>query len=287
MRILLKRGDNDLALIYNGLMEKTFEERYANLNSAQKKAVDTIEGPLLVVAGPGSGKTEILSLRVARILKETQILPSNILCLTFTESAALNMRERLARLMGQEAYRVAIHTFHNFCVNIIQKYPEFFYAGAFFIAADPLAQIAILEDIFEELSFDDPLASIHPEQGYVYLGAVSKAIGNLKKAGLLPPEFKSIIERNDKEIVKINEILEPVFSKTLSKKLFGEIDAAIQRLSALAGTPPDASSSNAKTSSLLSHSLSEVVAQSLKVALADAMENDETKALSKWKEKMM
>ena len=263
-------------------MEKTFDERYANLNAAQKKAVDTIEGPLLVVAGPGSGKTEILSLRVARILKETQALPSNILCLTFTESAALNMRERLARLMGQEAYRVAIHTFHNFCVNIIQKYPEFFYAGAFFTAADPLAQIAILEDIFETLTFDDPLASIHPEQGYVYLSAVSKAISNLKKGGFLPQEFKEIIDRNDKEIIKINEILEPVFSKTLSKKLFGEIEDAVKKLAMLGEGARDPS-----LPALPIHDLSEVVAQSLNIALQDAKEHDETKPLSRWKEKMM
>jgi DNA helicase-2/ATP-dependent DNA helicase PcrA len=71
----------------------TFKERYAQLNKKQKKAVDTIEGPLLVVAGPGSGKTEILSLRVGNILDQTQVLASNILCLTFTESATVNMRK--------------------------------------------------------------------------------------------------------------------------------------------------------------------------------------------------
>ena len=92
----------------------TFKERYAQLNKKQKKAVDTIDGPLLVVAGPGSGKTEILSLRVGNILEQTQVRASNILCLTFTESATVNMRKRLSGLIGSEAYRVAIHTFHNF-----------------------------------------------------------------------------------------------------------------------------------------------------------------------------
>ena len=101
-----------------------FKERYKELNKQQKKAVDTIDGPLLVIAGPGSGKTEILSLRVGKILQESQILASNILCLTFTEAASANMRNRLTKLIGQEGYRVAIHTFHNFCVEIIQKYPE-------------------------------------------------------------------------------------------------------------------------------------------------------------------
>ncbi|MEK9201562.1 MAG: UvrD-helicase domain-containing protein, partial [Patescibacteria group bacterium] len=63
-----------------------FKRRYEKLDSLQKKAVDTIDGPLLVIAGPGSGKTEILSLRVANILLKTDTSPSNILCLTFTDS---------------------------------------------------------------------------------------------------------------------------------------------------------------------------------------------------------
>jgi DNA helicase-2/ATP-dependent DNA helicase PcrA len=117
---------NDKNKVFNN-----FNKRYVKLNKEQKLAVDTVDGPLLVVAGPGSGKTEILSLRIGRILQETQMLPSNILCLTFTESASVNMRKRLANLIGTEAYRVAVHTFHNFCVEIIQKHPEYFYGGAF------------------------------------------------------------------------------------------------------------------------------------------------------------
>ncbi|MCE9517699.1 UvrD-helicase domain-containing protein, partial [Candidatus Nomurabacteria bacterium] len=100
-----------------------FEKLYKSLNNEQKRAVDTIDGPVMVVAGPGSGKTQILSLRVANILAQTQMRPGNILCLTFTDSAAVNMRKRLIGLLGVDAYRVAIHTFHNFCVDIIGRYP--------------------------------------------------------------------------------------------------------------------------------------------------------------------
>ena len=69
-----------------------FKDSYKRLNKAQKEAVDTIDGPVLIVAGPGSGKTEILSLRVANILLQTDIRASNILCLTFTDSATHNRR---------------------------------------------------------------------------------------------------------------------------------------------------------------------------------------------------
>ena len=103
-----------------------FDESYKKLNAAQKKAVDTIDGPVMVVAGPGSGKTEILSLRVANILRMTDATPGNILCLTFTDSAAVNMRKRLVALLGNAAYRIPIHTFHGFGVEVINSYPEYF-----------------------------------------------------------------------------------------------------------------------------------------------------------------
>ena len=81
-------------------MEK-FKTRYNKLNSAQKQAVDTIDGPLLVVAGPGTGKTELLSMRAANILRATDTLPENILCLTFTDSGA-NTTAKIGRASCRE-----------------------------------------------------------------------------------------------------------------------------------------------------------------------------------------
>ena len=89
-----------------------FAVAYNKLNPAQKEAVDTIEGPVMVIAGPGTGKTQILTLRIANILKVTDARPENILALTFTEAGARAMRERLHTYIGQAAYRVNIHTFH-------------------------------------------------------------------------------------------------------------------------------------------------------------------------------
>ena len=85
----------------------TFDTLYTKLNPEQKKAVDTIDGPVLVLAGPGTGKTQVLALRIANILKKTQMNAYNILCLTFTESAAHEMRERLTSIIGTSAYDVA------------------------------------------------------------------------------------------------------------------------------------------------------------------------------------
>ena len=77
-----------------------FQQEHNRLNAEQRQAVDTIEGPVMVIAGPGTGKTQILTLRIANILLKTQINASNILALTFTQAAATNMRERLLKIIG-------------------------------------------------------------------------------------------------------------------------------------------------------------------------------------------
>ena len=103
-----------------------FTEQYLRLNKAQKQAVDTIDGPVMVIAGPGTGKTSILTLRIANILKKTDTSPENILALTFTESGAYAMRKKLVGIVGTVGYKVNIHTFHGFCNDVIKQYPERF-----------------------------------------------------------------------------------------------------------------------------------------------------------------
>ncbi|MDB4979114.1 MAG: helicase / ATP-dependent helicase PcrA [Candidatus Peribacteria bacterium] len=104
----------------------TFDESFQKLNPAQRQAVETIEGPVMVVAGPGTGKTQVLGMRVANILQRTQMRPSNILCLTFSNSGATAMRERLRLLIGPDAYGVKVATIHGFCNDIIRDHPHVF-----------------------------------------------------------------------------------------------------------------------------------------------------------------
>jgi DNA helicase-2/ATP-dependent DNA helicase PcrA len=185
----------------------SFEDRYKALNSAQKKAVETIDGPVMVIAGPGSGKTELLSLRVGNILKVGTARASNILCLTFTETAARNMRERLETLIGADAYRVAIYTFHGFCTDIISRYPEYFFEATHFRPASDLLQSEILENIFERLPHKHILGGYHSERGYAYLKESQSRIKDIKKGGLSPVRFKEIIEENAKVFPVLNVIL--------------------------------------------------------------------------------
>ncbi len=107
-------------------LQNKFQEEYNKLNAQQKRAVDTIEGPVMVNAGPGTGKTQILSLRIGNILQQTDTRPGNILCLTYTDNGAVEMRNRLLRIIGSAAYGVRIHTFHSFCNEVIQDNLTYF-----------------------------------------------------------------------------------------------------------------------------------------------------------------
>src|SRR5213595_1830985 len=102
-------------------LEAKFREEYGRLNERQQLAVDTIDGPVMVIAGPGTGKTQILASRIGKILLETDALPENILCLTYTDAGVVAMRKRLLQFIGPDAYKVTISTFHAFCNEVIQE----------------------------------------------------------------------------------------------------------------------------------------------------------------------
>ncbi len=108
----------------NSSLNSSFEEAYKKLNIAQKKAVDTIDGPVMVVAGPGTGKTQVLALRIANILAKTDTKADSVLCLTFTNSGVRAMRERLERYIGSTAHDVVIMTFHSYALFLVERYYE-------------------------------------------------------------------------------------------------------------------------------------------------------------------
>ncbi|WP_448702228.1 ATP-dependent helicase [Mucilaginibacter sp. AW1-3] len=103
-----------------------FQEALSTLNPQQLSAVNKMDGPVLVIAGPGTGKTQILAARIGKILTETDALPHEILCLTYTDAGAVAMRKRLFDFIGPDAYRVNIYTFHAFCNEVIQENLEYF-----------------------------------------------------------------------------------------------------------------------------------------------------------------
>lgn len=175
------------------MITKEFEEAYQRLNKAQKEAVDTIEGPVLVAAGPGTGKTQILALRIANILLKTDTKPENILAITFTESGVSAMRRRLAEIIGTPAYAVAINTFHGFCNDIIKEEPESFpnIIGATNIT--DVDQIRILEEILTTEKLSD---LVTPNDRFYYLRAILSAINELKREGVAVKKFQEEIEQS-------------------------------------------------------------------------------------------
>lgn len=208
----------------------TYEQAYRQLNDAQRQAVDTIDGPVLVIAGPGTGKTQLLSTRVATILRHTDVEPHNILCLTFTDSGATAMRQRLTSLMGQAGHKVAIHTFHSFGADIINRYPEYFYQGATFRPADDLSGFELLEHIFEQLPHGSPLASKLNGQ-FTAIADTRAAISHLKRGGLTPQELLAVLDANDVFIQAAEPLLATAFDvPRLTKQQLSTCQTALDKL---------------------------------------------------------
>ena len=130
---------------------KEFDKAFKQLNPAQKQAVDSIEGPVLVIAGPGTGKTQLLSVRAANIIGSTDAFAENILCLTFTNSAARNLKQRIIDLVGSDGQRVVVKTFHSFAAEIISLYPDYFFNAARMDAAPEAVQLEGIESSVEKL----------------------------------------------------------------------------------------------------------------------------------------
>ncbi len=164
----------------------TFDTLYKALNAEQKKAVDAVEGPVMVIAGPGTGKTHMLTLRIANILRVTDTTPDNILALTFTESAAQSMRARLIEIIGSAAYRVHIHTFHGFCNGIIERNPDAFPRIVGSVHATDIDQIRIMEDVIDATR----LPTLKPYgKKYHYVVDILSAIRELKREAITPADF--------------------------------------------------------------------------------------------------
>ena len=173
---------------------------YDQLNPEQRLAVDTIDGPLLVLAGPGTGKTQLLSARAMKILEETDTPPNAILCLTFTENGAENMRDRLSRFIGEEAYKVAIHTYHGFAQTIISQFPDFFADKNLQTVIDPITQYQLIDQIKSSMASNNILAKIDNRE-------IIATIGECKNALLGPNDLRQIARFNQAELDRINPLI--------------------------------------------------------------------------------
>lgn len=126
----------------------------SGLNQDQKRAVESTQGPLLIVAGAGSGKTRVLTHRVAWLLSEKKVHPWNILAITFTNKAAREMKERIHRLVGSEAEDIWISTFHSMCVRILRRDIDRIGFNRNFTILDSSDQLTVMKQILKEKNLD-------------------------------------------------------------------------------------------------------------------------------------
>ena len=175
----------------------TFKKTLQMLNPAQTEAVQTIDGPVMVVAGPGTGKTHVLAARIANILQKTDTPPHAILALTFTESAAVNMRDRIVQMIGKDGYYVQIMTFHAFCSDVIKSHPEYFPIDRNSQPLNELEKYELFQSLIEELDLDVLKPMNMP---LFYMRDIIQAISHLKREAIMPEEYEKIVAEEYKEI---------------------------------------------------------------------------------------
>jgi DNA helicase-2/ATP-dependent DNA helicase PcrA len=234
----------------------SFEKELLRLNKAQRLAVDAIDGPLLVVAGPGTGKTQLLAMRVANILHRTDTDASGILCLTFTNKASTNMRGRILELTNQAASDVVVKTFHSFASEVMNTYPDYFWSGAKLSLAPDALQLEIVQDILASLPLDNPLA-LKFMGTYTLTDDVLNGLKLAKEAGLTPQKLAAIISHNFAYLDEVEPIVVEALSDRLSYKKLADLQHKIDRLP---GQPVDAILAPlVSLSTVLKESLSEAV----------------------------
>jgi DNA helicase-2/ATP-dependent DNA helicase PcrA len=164
----------------------------AGLNPAQREAVETIEGPVLIVAGPGSGKTRVIAHRVAYLITVCGISPYRIVAVTFTNKAAREMKERIHSLLGQVVDGLTLGTFHATCVRILRTEAEHVGVDRSFVIYDDGDQLSLLKRALEQLGLDPKQ---YPPRG------IASAIGSAKAKLLLPGEYRSLVGSYYEEVV--------------------------------------------------------------------------------------
>ncbi|KYG66160.1 ATP-dependent DNA helicase [Bdellovibrio bacteriovorus] len=156
-----------------------------NLNPSQKDAVETLEGPLLILAGAGSGKTRVLTHRMANIIGQGVAAPDEILCVTFTNKAAKEMEHRIYKILADMGARVHsqlwINTFHSFCVRVLRQHLTLLDYKPFFGIYDSSDQLSQIKKVMTALDINDKM---YPAKNFQ--GAISRA----KMLGLNPDAFE-------------------------------------------------------------------------------------------------
>ena len=208
------------------IMEDRFLEQYNRLNARQREAVDTIEGPVMVIAGPGTGKTQILTLRIANILQKTDTAPENILALTFTEAGARAMRERLRGYIGGRAHKVAIHTFHEFAGGLIRAYSDAYERAIGGRPATDLEKFDGIERVLEAGGIKLLRPRGNPQ---FYVPSILGAIALMKREYITPDRFAEIIAQQDEVLGRTPKLHEKGAHKGKVRSEYQKLEKEIEK----------------------------------------------------------
>jgi DNA helicase-2/ATP-dependent DNA helicase PcrA len=165
----------------------------ATLNPAQREAVEAIKGPVLILAGPGSGKTRVITHRVAYLVKLCGVSPHNIMAVTFTNKAAREMKERLEQLLGQALEALTLGTFHAICARILRREGKAIGLESSFVIYDEDDQLRLMKQVLEELNLD-------PKQYAPQ--ALRSAISAAKSRLISPEDYAQRVSSYFEEIVQ-------------------------------------------------------------------------------------
>ena len=177
------------------------------LNPAQRQAAEAVEGPVLVLAGPGSGKTRVLTHRIAYLVRVCSVEPYNILAVTFTNKAAKEMRARLETLIGERLKRLTVGTFHAICARILRREAQHLNIESNFVIYDADDQKRLIREVLHELNLDDKTyrpSSVH--------NAISRAKNELiSPEAYNPPSYwyeavSRVYERYQKSLTANNAL---------------------------------------------------------------------------------
>ena len=204
--------------------DTAFQSAYARLNSAQKEAVDAIDGPVMVIAGPGTGKTTILTLRIANILKQTDTPAHGILAITYTDAGVKAMRQKLRDIIGNRAHEVAIHTFHSFAAAMIAEYQDHFLHLEGLRHMNDVEQESLVRAIIAGPTFMDIRPTGKPD---AYIPAIMGSIDAAKREALTPDMVRQHAAR---EIQRIKSDEDSISTRGASKgKLKAEAEDRIEK----------------------------------------------------------
>ena len=245
------------------------------LNQKQKEAVEYLSGPLLVLAGPGTGKTQLLSEKVAYILKNTDTNPENILCMTFTESGASNMRERLKTIIGKDGAKVNISTYHSFGSDILAQYRNYTedYERKLDSAIDEVTQFKIIKSIQDNLSGKDIL------RGDAVKDIIS-VISSAKSAGLSSEHLKKIATVNLEDSEILSKAISPLLKNIVPRDFKASFNDAYEPIYNILNNYI-----NNKPILKNIERIIGVLARDLKEAVIEAESSEKIKPLSAWKDK--